>query len=78
MIESNFLVEKMGIGYAALFNALETHRGRRVGGREDRAVQRHREEGLSPGVVRSSLFGPRASRSLMKSERAGRSRSRRA
>ena len=26
MVESNFPVEKMGIGYAGLFNALEAHR----------------------------------------------------
>ena len=57
MVESNFPVDKMGIGYAGTVQRAEAHRRGRLGRREDRAVQRHGEEGLSPRVV-SRAFPP--------------------
>ena len=49
MFESNFPVEKMGIGWVGLWNAFKRIAARRIGGRETRHVQRHGAAHLSIG-----------------------------
>ena len=51
MFESNFPVEKMGIGWAALWNAFKLLCSERIHRREARAVLGHRAARVSAGVV---------------------------